>query len=83
MSIPWWLLLADGLAVVLGASPRIDGCGFVSHALHMDGAPASVSSEAGDFVVLGLYASPVAPTPIRHFQKFNGYSSMIARLGEA
>jgi hypothetical protein len=58
MSIPWWLLLGDRLAVVLSGLSQIDGCGFVSHVVHMDGAPASVSSEARDFVVLVLYASP-------------------------
>ena len=41
------LLLADGLAVVLGALSQIDGCGVVSHVCHMDGSPCDLSGRAG------------------------------------
>jgi hypothetical protein len=32
-------LLAGGLAVVLSELSEVNGCGGVSHGLHMDGAP--------------------------------------------
>ena len=44
------LLLADGLAVVLGALSQIDGCGVVSHACHTDGSPWFVSPGPEVFV---------------------------------
>ena len=54
------LLLADGLAVVLGASPEVNGCGIGFHTYRHGRSPSCCFRKSGDF--FEIHPSPVAPT---------------------